>query len=396
MTATGSIRQLAVPVYFPWTLSGLGIGMLIPVLPLYLRQSGLSFTMVAVVLAASGVGAALAGLPTATVLSKVGERRLVAIGVTAMAVTTVALGLTEAVVALVVFRFIFGGGSISVRLALQTVITRSVPVHRRGRAMSAMGGTARLAFLVGPLLGGALLDATGFRVVFAITGVIMLSGLALQLSGPSTGVDNADQQLTGDEAPMRQVLVRHRSLLLRAGAGSALVMTVRTGRQVVVPLIGHQLGMSATVVGALVAIGAAADLALFPVAGYVMDAFGRLWAIVPSFMLLAVGLFMLAAADTTSAVVVASVVMGIGNGLSSGTLLTVASDLAPLQTPGPFLAAMAVMQDSGKIAGPLLVGWFADAAGLQASAAVLGVAMVTAIAWIVGAVGETRDYAAGP
>jgi len=88
--------------------------------------------------------------------------------------------------------------------------------------------------------------------------------------------------------------------------------------------------------------------------------------------------------------VVASVVMGVGNGLSSGTLLTVSSDLAPTDSPGAFLAAMAVMQDSGKIVGPLLVGWFADAVGLHASAAVLAVAMVVAIVWIVVAVGETR------
>ncbi len=81
--------------------------------------------------------------------------------------------------------------------------------------------------------------------------------------------------------------------------------------------------------------------------------------------------------------------MGVGNGLSAGTMLTLGSDLAPADAPGQFLAAMAAMQDSGKIIGPLLVGWMADTVGLGASAAALGVAMIVGLAWIVVLIGET-------
>jgi hypothetical protein len=47
------------------------------------------------------------------------------------------------------------------------------------------------------------------------------------------------------------------------------------------------------------------------------------------------------------------------------------------------------MQDTGKVVGPLIVGWFADAVGLGASALVLGVVMVIGIGWIVMVIGET-------
>ncbi len=53
------------------------------------------------------------------------------------------------------------------------------------------------------------------------------------------------------------------------------------------------------------------------------------------------------------------------------------------------MAGLAAMQDSGKVIGPLLVGWFADAVGLGASAFVLGVAMVIGIGWIILVIGET-------
>lgn len=172
-------------------------------------------------------------------------------------------------------------------------------------------------------------------------------------------------------------------------------MTVRSGRLVVVPLIGDQLGLSPTAVGALIAVGTGADLLLFPLAGHVMDRYGRLASMVPAFGLLGVGLFVLAAAETTSMVVVAGIIMGVGNGMSAGTMLTLASDLAPPEEPGPFLAAMAAMQDSGRIAGPLAVGWFADAAGLGTSAFVLAVAMFVGISWIVFVIGETAPHIRG-
>jgi len=183
-------------------------------------------------------------------------------------------------------------------------------------------------------------------------------------------------------------LMQHRTLLLLAGVGTAGVMTVRAGRNVVVPFIGDDLGLGATAVGALVAIGTGADLLLFPVAGFLMDRYGRLFAIVPAFSLLGIGMIVLGFSSTAAGAVFAGVVMGVGNGMSAGTMLTLGGDLAPRDS-GPFLSALGMMQDLGVIVGPILVGWLADAVGLGASAIVLGLVMFASIAWIVIALGDT-------
>ena len=151
-----------------------------------------------------------------------------------------------------------------------------------------------------------------------------------------------------------------------------LVITVREGRLVIIPLIGDELGLSSTAVGALVTVGTAADLLLFPVAGWVMDRFGRLAAMVPAFGLIALGLIVLGLANGTPLAVAAGAIIGIGNGMSSGTMLTLGSDLAPPDAPGQFLAGMATMQDSGRVAGPLLVGAVGAAFGLGACSLCIG------------------------
>ena len=87
----------------------------------------------------------------------------------------------------------------------------------------------------------------------------------------------------------------HWRLLAVAGVVPMLVMTAREGRYVVLPLIGDDLGLGATAVGAIVTVGTAADLLLFPVAGWTMDRYGRLAAMLPSFGLIALGVLLVAA-----------------------------------------------------------------------------------------------------
>jgi MFS family permease len=126
-----------------------------------------------------------------------------------------------------------------------------------------------------------------------------------------------------------------------------------------------------------------------------MDRLGRLAAMVPAYGLLAAGFLLLASADTSAGVLVAGVVMGVGNGLSSGSLFTLGSDVAPVEGTASFLAAVSVLIDTGRIMGPLLVGVVADALGLGAAAVALTVVMVAGVLWLLTVVGETSDRSTG-
>jgi len=379
-------RRLAFTIYVPWFLGFLGRGMLLPVLPLYLRDAGLSYSMVAAVLAATGVGAVLGGLPIGAVASRFGPERLFVAATVTLATTSALLGLSTAVIALVALRLAYGVGAAGQRVSIQMIVVRAAPIRLRGRSMSALGGAVRLGSFVGPIVGGLAVDLAGFTFAFALCGVVTIAGL-LPFMMLRTGETDG-----GDRGPVSggplTALRRHRRLLIYAGVGAAGVMTVRAGRNVVVPLIGDDLGMGATAVGVLVAIGTGADLLLFPVSGWLMDRFGRLFSIVPAFSLLGVGMVMLGASSTVAGAVAAGVVMGVGNGMSAGTMLTLGGDLAPAES-GPFLSALGMMQDLGVVLGPVLVGWLADAAGLRTSAVVLGVVMFAATAWIVVVLGDT-------
>ena len=388
------LRRLAVPVYLPVIAGTLGLALIIPVLPLYLTRSGLSLEAAAVVLAAVGAGATIGGLPAGAMITRFGERTVMVGALIGLSITAALLGVSEAALVLVALRLGAGASNISLRLSRQTYITRRVETVARGRAMAMIGGSFRVSLFVGPLVGGVLAETIGFTWTFVVAGALSAVGLVPALF--SDGVESipvpspSPSSSTSAERPgLFAAINQHRRLLSIAGVVPMLTMAVREGRYVVVPLIGDELGLSVAEVGALVAVGTFADLVLFPLAGFVMDRFGRLAAMIPSFSLIAIGLVILGLAESTGAAIVAGVVMGIGNGLSSGSMLTLGSDLAPRREPAPFLSAIAVIQDIGKIIGPLVVGFVGAAAGLSASAIVLALLMIAVIVWLLAVVGET-------
>ena len=333
--------------------------------------------------------------------------------IAAVAGTTGLLGVTSAAIALIALRLGTGSANVALRLSRQTYITRRVSTGVRGRAMSTIGGSFRMSLFIGPLLGGLLAETVGFSATFVAAGALTALGVIPPLTQPAadrayvldyptaTGDETAGIPADAGQRPRRTsprtndpvglfaAIKQHRRVLLMAALVPMLTMAVREGRYVVVPLIGDDLGLGPTAVGALVAVGTAADLLLFPLAGFIMDRFGRLAAMIPSFSLIALGLVVLGVADTTAVAVAAGILMGIGNGLSSGALLTLGSDLAPVDSPGPFLAAIAVIQDVGKIIGPLAVGFVGSSASLGAASMALAGLMVVTILWLVFVIGET-------
>ena len=389
MTAPESIgsaaRGLIVPVYLPWLGVSLTLGMLTVALPLHLENAGVGLFALSVVLASAGVGSALTGVPSGTVVARLGSARSTVVGVALTAVATLLTGLSTIVVLLVGLQLVAGFGQVLIRVSNHTQITTSVRVEQRGRLLSGMGGLRRLGVFVGPVVAGIIIDRFGFSATFVVAaGLVGVGLIPLLRSG------NAAMVATSEQITLRNALAGQGRRLMKLASGPVLIMMARRGRVVVLPLIGVELALSPTEIGLLVAVGAGADLALFPVSGLLMDRFGRLWAIVPAFSLMAVGLILLGLATTGTEVVVAGIVIGVGNGLSAGTMLTLGSDLAPKESPGPFLAGFAALQDWGQVLGPVVVGWVAAVAGLSASAVVLGAGLFVGLGLVVYTVGETE------
>lgn len=97
-----------------------------------------------------------------------GQKRVYLVGLAVFTAASLACGLAGSLSALVAARVVQGLGASMMTPQTMAVITRLFPPERRGVAMGLWGATAGIAMLVGPPLGGILVDTLGWRWIFFV------------------------------------------------------------------------------------------------------------------------------------------------------------------------------------------------------------------------------------
>lgn len=110
---------------------------------------------------------------------RVGPKKLYLAGLTLFTLASVWCGLTTSIEMLIVARVFQGLGAAMMTPQTMAVITRIFPPNERGRAMSLWGATAGVATLVGPILGGVLVDGLGWQWIFFVNAPIGVVGFVL-------------------------------------------------------------------------------------------------------------------------------------------------------------------------------------------------------------------------
>ena len=108
-----------------------------------------------------------------------GPKRIYLIGLVVFTLASLWCGLTGSVEMLIVARVVQGLGAALMTPQTMAVITRIFPSDRRGQAMALWGATAGVATLVGPILGGVLVDTLGWEWIFFINVPVGVVGFVL-------------------------------------------------------------------------------------------------------------------------------------------------------------------------------------------------------------------------
>src|SRR5690606_10434626 len=180
----------------------------------------------------------------------------------------------------------------------------------------------------------------------------------------------ADRRLVPPTAQgARKALAAAGPVLRDAGIGQLLGQMTRAGRKVLIPLFASEvLGLGAFDVGLIVSLSGMVDMLMFYPAGWLMDTRGRKHAIVPCFLVMGLGMLLVPFTTGFTRLRAAGLLVGFGNGVGSGTMMTLGADLAPRDATGEFLGLWRMIGDAGLVGGPLLVGAVAQATSLGASA----------------------------
>ena len=349
--------------------------MMVPAVPVMATAFAVSPGTAAQTITALALGR-FAGMPlSGVVLDRLGTHAALTAGPALACGAALLAGITPWFSLILALLFLIGVGESIWVIAREVAGIDLTRQDQRGRVLSGFHGINNLGLALGPLFGGLLTEAVGFRAVFfgyaacAVTSVFL--GLAVGAAptpspAPSAAVGGwgfaaLGQRLRGLKDLFEQISpdLRITYIVLVLATFTSFMHRVTT--QSMLPLLATaQMGLSPKEIGMLFTISGFSVFAMILPAGFVIDKVGRKWATVPSTGIPAVAFLLIPFANNFFQLAVLISFLGIANGLSLGSLATSTYDVVPPSARGRLQAARRTLAEIGGVAAPLLGGYLAD------------------------------------
>jgi MFS family permease len=382
-----SFRRIAVSAFGPSLLFGIGEGAILPVVTLSARELGASVPLAALAVMLIGLGSLVSNIPASLITMHRGERWAIVAAAVWSAIAMALCGWTTHLGLFALGCLMVGMSQAVFSLARQSYLTEAVPPEFRARALSTLGGVMRIGLFIGPFVAAAAIHQWGLVAAYGVgIAAVALAGLVASRMPDLPGeAEHSSAAAKGappaTPAPTLWSIVRdHGQVFVTLGIGVMLVSAVRAARQAVIPLWADHLALAPSVASLIYGLSGGIDMLVFYPAGKVMDLKGRRWVAVPSMLIMGAGLALMPLAGGATALLIAALAVGFGNGIGSGLIMTLGADHSPRAGRAHFLGVWRLMADIGASCGPALLSALTALLSLGAGIAVTGLLAFAAAA----------------
>ncbi len=241
---------------------------IVPLLPEYVDEFGLSKTGAGILAAAYPAGTLLGSLPGGWLASRLGVRPTVFVGLGLLIGSSIAFAFAESILVLDTARFVQGLGSAASWAGALGWLVGAAPRERRGELIGSAMAAAIVGALLGPVLGAAA-AGLGTELVFTAVGVASGGLLVWAVLTPSTQPP--------PRTPMRTVFAALREPRIATGMWIVILVGLMFGTlDVLVPLRLDELGAGAVVIGVTFVAAGALEATMSPYFGRLSDRHGRI------------------------------------------------------------------------------------------------------------------------
>tara|TARA_B100000214_G_C23955762_1_gene622723 strand:- start:236 stop:1408 length:1173 start_codon:yes stop_codon:yes gene_type:complete len=375
------LRKIIIAVYIPAFLTSFCMGMLAPTIPAKVDLIGGTAFIIGLAVGAQGLGEAFFSIPTGLLINKFGNKKIMLIGMAGLSISGSLSGLFQNNLALYFALFSLGTFYGFFSLSRHSFMTQIVPSEYRGKAFSRFGGINRIGWFFGPVIGGFTAGSIGIDIPFYIISIVALITTILIFFTTEPTNENLIQSNEIKPPTFKETILENKKSFTIGGSGHFIMQFLRQCRHVLIPIWAFSIGLGVEELGLIQSISAAIDMTLFYPVGLIMDKYGRKWTSVPSIILLSLGFIFMTYVDSFNGLMLVGLLLGFANGLGSGAMLTLGSDLSPKNQPGSFLGIWRLFGWSGNSAGGPISGAIAQTVGNTASA--LSISMIGGIGVII-------------
>lgn len=346
-SAWGLFRLVAGQVCLHASMAGMRMAA-----PLWALQQGYGALAVGFLLALFSLSQVFLALPAGRYADRHGLRRPVALGIGVAMAGAALAALFPRFEVLCFSALCMGGATGTANIALQRHVGRAARgAEELRRVFSWLSIGPAVSNFLGPVCVGLLIDASGFVAAFALTALVpALAWLCVRHTPDLPG-----SVAHGAKAPSVWPLLRE-PLMRRLLLVNWLLSSCWDVHTFVVPVIGHERGFSASVIGAILggfAVAAAAVRVLMPL----LAAHLREWAVVTGSMVITALLFAVYPFMPTAwAMGLCSVLLGLALGAVQPMIMSTLHQITPHALHGQAIALRLMSLNLSSVLMPMLFG----------------------------------------
>ncbi len=366
-----------------------GVGIVVPLLPVYAHELGASGLFIGFIFGAFSLSRTLF-LPYFGRLSDTkGRKKIIVSGLLAYAAISVAFIYFRDIKMLIVIRLLHGVASAMLMPVIQAYVGDISPPGREGRLMGVYSAFVLFGLGLGPLIGGFVMDTFGITASFSSMGALALLAFFMCLVFLPPVRSEGVVKRGANPLPWRALITDSTlSGLFLFRFAYVVCIGIIWG---FVPLYADlKLSLSSASIGALITLGIVVSGVMNVPMGFIADRTNRPVMIVAGGLLAAYAIFLFEGANTYGAMARASVLFGLGGGICMPALMAMAASKGiRSEALGSVMAFMTVAHSLGMLCGALLAGLMMDVfqlrlvfpAGGLVMAAGTGLFLVTLIPW---------------
>ncbi|NNF97991.1 MAG: MFS transporter [Desulfobacteraceae bacterium] len=364
-------------LFFSIFAAVMGMGIVVPLLPVYAHDLGASGLYIGMIFGAFALSRTFF-LPLFGRLSdKSGRKPFIVIGLFFYAVISIGFVFSTSVEMLIVLRFVQGIASAMIMPVVQAYVGDITPEGKEGSVMGLFNMSMFLGLSLGPILGGVIRDKFTLQASFIVMGLLAFAGFCLSLFFlPPTSSEKTGSKLK-PQAKWR-ILIRDRTI-----AGLFIYRYVYTACIGIIwgflPLFcDTEFNLSSSVIGVLVTLLVLVGGIFNTPFGFLADQWDRKKMVFIGGVVVTLSVIFFRWARGVEDLVIASVVFGIGGGISMPAHMAIAVYKGSLtEAMGSVMALLTMAQSMGMLTGSVLAGLMMDTMQLR-DAFVAGSVMMAA------------------
>ncbi len=397
-----SWRRTLYALWVAQTLTIIGFSLRTPFLPFYVAELGAkTFEQQALWAGAINAGGAAMMAIVApiwgTLADRYGRKLMVLRAMFAGSLTISLMALATSPWQLLALRFAEGAFTGTVA-ASTTLAASTVPKERLGYGLGLMQMAVFSGSAVGPLLGGVLADAFGYRLTFLLAGSMLFTGGWIVLLLVHEQFTRPAPETSGRSARLSTISLLWQPALLAVIGGLLALRSASGALQPIVPLLVEQLlrgsGAVNSMAGLSLGIAGLTSAVASIVIGRAGDQFGMRRLLIVTSLLAGLTYLPLAAAQSVAHLVLLQALFGIASGGMLPTANALIAHLTPAERRGTVYGFTTTATAVGGFVGPLGGTALAAVFSIRVAFVAMGALLLAAAIWLWQALpaGEPRVW----